>query len=219
MDQLSRWSGIVHAVLSKHSPQVKLGQVHQLLSACLGHRTYAALRSMDLETLNRAPQYVLFDEDAGLARATEIELRIAPMHWHAAVMALRPSGVTPFWLTTKSGMGNAAQITFEDTFDDRIHAIKRAMGFPDGQRAMSSYCHSDGDEVPDVLRFDVRGEVHGYNEEGRFGTPVTAVVEFPKIGCRMYGHGVLASVVTTGDSTLREPEDDGGGEVFGMSED
>ncbi|MEE9476919.1 MAG: hypothetical protein V3V71_09710, partial [Roseateles sp.] len=74
MDQFSRWSGIAHALLVKQAPKIKLGQVHQLLAACLGHRTYASLRATDLDTLNGKPHYVLFDDAAGLARAEDLGL-------------------------------------------------------------------------------------------------------------------------------------------------
>jgi hypothetical protein len=77
MDQFSRWSGIVHSLISKHTPKIKLGQVHQLLAACLGHRTYASLRATDLEILNQKPHYVLFDDGAGLARAMDFGLFVS----------------------------------------------------------------------------------------------------------------------------------------------
>lgn len=219
MDQFSRWSGVAHALLCQQSPKIKLGHVHQLLAACLGHRTYAAFRAQDMATLNQSPRYVLFDEERGLVRASELGLRIDTKLWHEATMALRPSGITPFWLTSKPGMHLAARLTFEDTFDDRIHALKRSMGFPDGHWASSSECHSPGNDLPEILRFDVSGEVHGYDENHSLAIPVAAVVEFSKIGCRIYGHGVIRSVDRSGEQRIREPEEDAEGEIFGMSED
>lgn len=220
MDQFSRWSGIAHSILSKHAPKIKLGQVHQLLAACLGHRTYASLRVSDLETLNRKPHYVLFDEDAGLARATDLRLSVTKAQWREVTMALRPSGITPFWLTTMSGMDSAAQITFEDSFDSRIYAIKHEIGFPDGHQATSAHCHSHKDEIPDFLRFDVHGEVRAYSDEASLAVPVVAVVEFPKVGRRMYGDGALISVQRLGDARIRDvDEDEYDGEFYWMSED
>ena len=135
-------------------------------------------------------------------------------------MALRPSGITSFWLTTMSGMDSAARITFEDSSDSRIHAIKREIGFPDGHRATSARCHSKEDEIPDLLRFDIHGEVRAYNEEASLEVPVLAVVQFPKVGRRMYGDGALTSLKRIGEPRPRDPdEDDYDCEVYGMSED
>ena len=220
MDQFSRWSGIAHSLLSKHTPKIKLGQVHQLLAACLGHRTYASLRVSDLETLNRKPHYVLFDEGAGLARATDLGLSLTEAQWREATMAFRPSGITPFWLTTMSGMDSAARITFEDSFDSRIHAIKREIGFPDGHQATSTHRHCKGDEIPDFLRFDVHGEVRAYNEEASLVVPVVAVVHFAKVGRRMYGDGTLVSLERLGHPRTRDlDEDEYDGDVYWLSED
>lgn len=219
MDQFSRWSGIAHALLSQQSSRVRLGQIHQLLAACLGHRTYASFRAEDHSTLNQQPHYVLFDDAAGLSRASELGLRIAPEAWKKVTLELKPSGITPFWLTTKSGMHSAARVAFEDSADDRISSIKSAMGFPDGHRATSSRCHSEDDDLPVALRFDVFGEAHGYSETESLATPVTVVVEFPRIGRRIYGDGVLVSVEQSGVTFARDPDDDNGGDVFWMSED
>lgn len=220
MDQFSRWSGVAHALLVKHVPKIKLGQVHQLLAACVGHRTYASLRAADLATLNQTrPLYVLFDEDAGLARATDLGLPVSQALWREATMALRPSGISPFWLTTISGMHRAAELTFEDTFDSRLHDMKRLAGFPDGQRATACRCHSAENDVPDSLRFDVEGEVYAFNQGESLAVPVIAIVEYPKVGRRMYGNGALASVEQHGEPRTRAPdEDDDGGEFYWMSE-
>ncbi|MDC6177107.1 hypothetical protein [Ralstonia solanacearum] len=218
MDQFSRWSGIVHALLVNHVPKIKLGQVHQLLAACLGHRTYASLRTTDLETLNRKPHYVLFDVDAGLARAAELGLAVPESRWREATVALSPSGVTSFWLTSIDGMHSAARLVFEDTFNSRAHAMKHLVGYPDGQRATSSRCHSVHDDVPDILRFDVEGEVFAYNQETSLAAPVIAIVEFPKIGRRMYGNGTLVSAEQHGEPKPRTSDDDDGGEFYWMPE-
>ena len=220
MDQFSRWSGIAHSLLSKHTPKIKLGQVHQLLAACLGHQTYASLRVADLETLNRKPHYVLFDEGAGLARATDLGLSLTEARWREATMAFRPSGITPFWLTTMSGMDSAARLTFEDSFDSRIHAIKREIGFPDGHQATSTHRHCKEDEIPDFLRFDVHGEVRAYNEESSLVVPIVAVVQFAKVGRRMYGDGALVSLERLGPPRARDlDEDEYDGDVYWLSED
>ncbi|WP_322087527.1 hypothetical protein [Burkholderia sp. BCC1999] len=218
MDQFTRWSCVAHSLLSKHVPQIKLGQVHQLLAACLGHQTYASLRKADLETLNRGPSYVLFDIDAGFVRAAALGLPLTEAHWREVKIALSRSGVTPFWLIAMASMHLAARLTFEDADDARIHAMKRAIGFPNGQLATSSRCHSPEDGVPEILRFDVDGEVHAYDDEISVAIPVIAVVEFRKIGQRMYGKGSLVSVEQNGDPRAREDEEDIF-EVFGMSED
>lgn len=218
MDQFSRWSGIAHALLVNHVPKIKLGQVHQLLAACLGYRTYASLRATDLETLNRKPHYVLFDVDAGLARAADLGLAVSEAWWREATMSLRPSGVTPFWLTSIDGMHSAAQLVFEETFNPRAHALKHLAGYPDGQRATSSRCHSAQDDVPEILRFDVEGEVFAYNQETSLAAPVIAIVEFQKVGRRMYGNGTLVSVEQNGEPKPRASEDDDGGEFYWMPE-
>ena len=218
MDQFSRWSGIAHALLVKQAPKIKLGKVHQLLAACLGHRTYASLRATDLDTLNGKPHYVLFDDAAGLARAEDLGLAVTEAQWRDVSLALRPSGITPFWLTTIGGMHNAAELVFEDTSNSRIHAIQRLVGYPDVKRATSSRCHCAEDQVPDILRIEVSGDAYAYNQETSFAVPVIAIVEFPKVGQRMYGHGTIVSVEQKGAPEPRILEDVDAGEFYWMPE-
>jgi hypothetical protein len=220
MKQFSRWSGIAHSLLSKHSPKISLGQVHQLLAACLGHRTYASLRDADLAILEDRPAYVLFDVEAGLRRSTDLDLALTADHWREATLALKPSGITPFWLTTMQGMHSAARLAFEDSGDDRIKAIKRELGFPDGHWATSSRNHFAEDEVPELLRFDVEGDIHAYTDDLPLALPVKVVVEFQRLGRRIYGKGTLVSVEKSGDArpSDREVALDGG-DLYWMSED
>lgn len=221
MDQFSRWSGIAHSLLSQHTPKIKLGQVHQLLAACLGHRTYASLRISDLDTLNRKPHYVLLDESAGFARAADLGFSLTEAQWREVMMTLNPSGVTPFWLTTMPGMDMAARLTFEHSSDPRITAIENEIGFPDGSRATSAQCHSKHDDMPEVLRFDVQGEVRAVGREAALSVPVRAVVEFPKVGRRMYADGAIVLLERLGEPRKRdlEEEDEDAGEYYWMSED
>ncbi|WIV96874.1 hypothetical protein [Kinneretia aquatilis] len=220
MKQFSRWSGIAHSVLSQHSPKIKLGQVHQLIAACLGHRTYASLRDKDLAVLDERPAYVLFDVEAGLRRSIDLDLALTEAQWHEATMALRPSGITPFWLTSMQGMHGAARLTFEDSGDDRIEAIKREIGFPDGHWVKSSRNHVAEDQLPELLRFDVDGEIQAYTDDSSLAVPVKVVVEFPKLGRRIYGKGTLVSVEKCGDARPSDREDAlDGGDFYWMSED
>lgn len=207
----------MHAHLSKHIPQIKLGQVHQILAACLGHRTYASLQFADLNALNQRPRYALFDMDAGKDRALDLRLPLTEIHWQEVTMLLSPSGVTPFWLTTVAGMHRAAQLTFEDYFDFRILQIENASDFPNTQRATSSRSHTEGDQVPSILRFDVNGEVQIYIQDALFAISVFAVVDFKKIGNRMYDEGRIVSAKQSGDPRLLTPDEaeDGCCEEYG----
>jgi len=138
MDQFSSWSGKAHALLRKHAPKIRLGHVHQLLAAFLGHQTYASLRAADLATLNRkAAHYVIFNVGAALARAKELELPVTEELWWEVISSLTPSGITPFWLIELPGMHRAAELTFEDSFDPRLRAIMDAIHSRDNPRATS----------------------------------------------------------------------------------
>jgi hypothetical protein len=212
MNQFSRWSGIAHSLLSNYSPKIKLGQVQQLLAACLGHRTYASLRGADLAILNQRPAYVLFDVEAGLRRSVDLGLALTEAQWREATMALRPSGVTSFCLTTMQGMHIAARLTFEDSGDARIHAIKRELGHPDGHWATSSRNHFAEDEVPELLRFDVEVNFQAYTDDSSLAVPVKVIVEFRRLGRQIYGKGTLVSVEKCGAARLSDREvalDDG----------
>lgn len=208
MDQFTRWSGVIHAALSKQAPQIKLGHIHQLLAACLGHRTYASFRAKDLGTLNERPQYALFNVDAGMDRALDLGLPLTETSWKGATMLIRPSGITPFWLTTITGMKHAAELTFEDSFDSKIHSIKTMLGFPNGQRATSSHCHTAENQLPNILKFDVLGEVQTYTSEVLIAIPVLTTIEFMKIGHRMYSKGTIVAARQYGEPRVLNPDDE-----------
>ena len=220
MDQFSHWSGLTHSLLSKHSPKIKLGQVHQLLAASLGHKTYASLRDRDLNVLNRRPAYVLFDEEAGFRRSIELKLSLTDTQWRDSTMSLHPSYITPFWITTMHGMDHAARLTFEDSSDPRIYTIESELGIPDGHWATSSRNHSIEGEIPQLLRFDVEGDVYAYSNDESLAVPVKVVVDFQRLGRRIYEKGVIVSIEKTGEAQLSNREDDlDGGDFYGMSED
>lgn len=208
MDQFFRWSGIAHSLLSQHFPKIKLGQVHQLLAAWLGHQTYASLRVADLATLNQKPRYFICDYDDPLVRAAKLGLPLTATQWREVVVELSPSGITPFWLTSVAGMDMAARLVFEESFDVRISSIKHANGEPNGHWATSSRCHTAEDQLPDILRFDVDGDVCAINPEASLAIPVRVVVEFSKIGERMYGEGLVVSVALQGPARTRDPDEE-----------
>jgi hypothetical protein len=208
MDQFSRWSGIAHSQLSRHFPKIKLGQVHQILAAWLGHGTYASLRTADLATLNQKPKYVICDHDAALERADELGYSMTEDQWRDIRAEVSPSGVTPFWLTTMPWMGDAARLVFEDSFDARISALKESHGNPDGHWATSDRCRTPKETLPDVLRFDVGGDACAFHKDGSFVIPVLVLVEFEKIGRRMYGPGKVVEVKQDGPARKRSPEEE-----------
>lgn len=115
-------------------------------------------------------------------------------------------------------MHSAAELVFEDTFNSPTHTMKRLAGYPDGQKATSSRCQCAADDVPDILTFEVEGELYAYNEGSSLALPVIAIVEFPKVGRRMYGHGTIASVEQRGEPMPRALEDEDAGEFYWMPE-
>lgn len=216
MEKFARWSGVVHAALPKIH-RVKLGQVHQLLAACLGHASYASFRESDLLVLNRGAHYVCFEEGAGLRRAHRLGIQLTQEQWREAWMALKPSGVSGHtWLIEPRGMDLAARLTFEGSGHPHIQAIKRAIGMGDGHWANSTRCLDETNALPEVLRFEVLGDVQASGNGVSISVPVTAECVFKRIGRRMYAAGELLSVVQHGAPREYDPEFDG--EFYGMSE-
>lgn len=217
MEKFARWSGVLYTALPKIH-RIKLGQVHQLLAACFGHASYASFREADLQVLDRGAHYVCFDEAAGLQRAHCLGIPITEPQWREAWMTLKPSGVSGgTWLIEARDMGGAARVTFEDANHPQIQAIEQAIGMGDGHWATSARCLGDIDALPELLRFEVLGNVQAFGNDVSLSVPVAAEVAFKRIGRRMYDTGELLEVVQRGEPHEYEPEFEA--DVFGMSED
>ncbi|MDG0857345.1 hypothetical protein [Roseateles puraquae] len=217
MDKFARWSGVVYTALPKVH-RVKLGQVHQLLAACFGHASYASFRDSDLQVLNQGARYVCFDEAAGLRRARCLGILITEAQWREAWMSLKPSGVSGgTWIIEAQAMELAARVTFEDASHPEIQTIKQSIGMGDGHWANSARCLDDIDAMPELLRFEVLGDVQAYGNDVSLSVPVAAELAFKRIGRRMYAAGELLDVVRRG--APREYEPDFEAEIYGMSED
>ncbi|MEO3711477.1 hypothetical protein [Roseateles flavus] len=217
MEKFARWSGVVYAALPKVH-RVKLGQVHQLLAACFGHASYASFRDADLRVLNQGACYVCFDEGAGVRRANSLGIPITQAQWREAWMALKPSGVSGHtWLIEAREMELAARLTFENADHPQIQAIKRSIGMGDGHWASSARCLDEIDALPELLRFEVLGDVQAFGNNVLLSVPVTAECVFKRIGRGMYAAGELVNVVQRGAPREYEPEFEG--ELYGMSED
>lgn len=218
MEKFARWSGIAHTVLRKSHPMVRLGQAQEILAASFGHRTYASLRSHDLDVLNQGVRYVLFDDDAALNRASSLRVQMSLDEWRAVRHALQPSGVSGgTWLTDEVSMHSAACLTFEDSSHERIDAIVRSIGTSDGHWAKTSRCHAATGTLPDELKFGVEGDVRAFNDSASLAVPVLAEVVFHRVGNRFYAAGELLAVDQSGPPQEYEP--DFIAEDYGMSED
>ena len=217
MTKFARWSGIAHAVLTQSHRKFRLGQAQEILAASFGHRTYASLRTHDLQMLNEGVRYVLFDDDAALNRASSLQVQMSPDEWRAVRDALRPSGVSGnTWLIDEVSMQTAACLTFDDSSHNQIDAIVRSIGSSDGHRAHSAQCQAVEGSLPDVLSFSVEGDVRAFGESVSLAVPVFAAVAFVRVGRRFYAEGKLLSVEQSGPP--REYEPDFIAEDYGMSD-
>lgn len=220
MEKFARWSGVAHDVLSK-SHNIKLGQVHQVLAACFGHQSYASFLEYDLAALNGGAKFVFFDGAAGLARAQGLGFTFTQERFQEMLFALKPSGITGgTWLAEPEEMLHAARLVFEDAGHPKIQEIKSAIGVGDGHHAVDAFTPLDVELIPDVLPFEVIGNVLAFNDKQSLSVPVLAKVQFRKVGRRMYAAGDLLSVEQTGQPHDYEPDDpEDGGDFFWMSED
>lgn len=218
MSKFARWSGIVRSSLSKSYPKLKLGQAQEILAAAFGHRTYASFRTQDISRLERDTKYALIDNDMALSRATSLGVPITAEAWDAAVMSLRPSGVSgETWLISEEGLHLAASIAFEDSSHAGFTEIASSIGMSDGRRARSTHCRSSDGSLPEVMYFTVHGEVRAFNSNESLAVPVVGDVVFNRVGRRFYAKGELLSVARSGEPGPYDHEDMF--EDYGMSED
>jgi hypothetical protein len=208
MTKFVRWSGIAHSILAKSHHNIKLGQAREILSAYLGHRTYASLRSHDLAVLQNQAKYVLVDPQMALDRAASLGFPLSIDDWHTVQMALKPSGVSGgSWLIEEPGMKLAATLTVEDSSDPRLRAIGSHIGMVDYNRQISASCTSLPGELPLELQFSVTGEIGVQGEDACWAFPIVSTVIFPRLGNRIYGVGKVQSVENVGQPKEYEPEE------------
>ena len=208
MTKFVRWSGIAHSILAKSHRNIKLGHAREILSAYLGHRTYASLRSHDLAVLQDQAQYVLVDSQMALERAASLGFFVAESDWLKVEMALKPSGVSgKTWLIGELSMQLAASITVEESSDLRVRAIGNHIGMVDYYRSIRANCGSPMGELPEELMFTVTGEIGVQGDDGCWAFPVVSTVVFQRVGNRFYGAGQVQSVEQVGQPTEYEPEE------------
>jgi hypothetical protein len=185
----------------------------------LGHRTYASLKVHDLDILHGTAKYAIIDTQAAIDRANNLDFPVTDEQWREVEIALRPSGISGnLWLTSMSSMHSAARLTFEDEHHPDIFSIWKPIGMADGHLATSSICHAIEGSHPEELRYTVKGELRAFNERDSLAVPVVAQVLFKRIGLRIYAMGELLSVAQEGQPQPYEPDFEGDGETYGMSE-
>lgn len=218
MTTFSRWSGVVQTALKKFYPKLKLNQAREILSAALGHRTYAALQMHDLDALANDAKYILIDQEAALERAAGLGFPVTPEQWGSVMQALTRSGVSDGrWITELAYMGSAARVVFEDASHPVLDEIAKAVGVSDGHWAGVAQRVSSAEALPQELIYEVSGKVQAFNDEASLATPVVARVMFRRVGKQMYALGKMLDVRRDGEPAAYEPNFDA--DIYGMSED
>jgi len=203
-----RWSGIVHAVLATSHPKIRLGHVHELLASAFGHRTYASFRARDLAAFEGPAKYVWPSTDAVLARAAELGLALTASQWDPVLRQLKPSGVSGgAWVLDADMMERAAVYVLGDASHPALDALAGANAMRHGQVGHDAIVIGARDsDFPERLRFAVTGEVQTGGDAGYLTYPVLVVVEFSRLGLRMYGPGTIVAARQNGALDTFEPE-------------
>ncbi|WP_138938795.1 hypothetical protein [Rubrivivax benzoatilyticus] len=190
------------------------------MAACLGHRTYASLRTLELATLNQAPGHVFLDDEAGFRRAEELCLGIPTPTWREAMTSLYESGIVQPLPKALESLATAAKLKFDRPSGGHITGIGYEVVPAGGHWRKSTSLRAVKGDLPAFLHFDADGDACEYVEGD--ATPkaaVSLVVEFKRLGRRVYDHGELVILARANDTKPYIQDDElDDGDVYGMSE-
>ena len=206
MTNFARWSGATQDVLRKFHP-IKLGQAQQVLAAGLGHPSYSSFRDLDLAVLNAGARYAFFDGAAAFVRARSLGLVYTEAQFQELLSALSRADISgEMSVVMPEAMVWAARKAFDESRDLRFDEIRKSVGAGDRHVAYDSFCPLEVEDLPDVLPYEVIGDVLALSGMQTMSIPVLAKIEFRKIGRRLYAAGDLLSLEQTGQPFPYQPD-------------
>ena len=81
MSRFKKCAKVAHAKLHTFFPQVSLGQTQQILTAALGHKSYASFLASDLSGFDEQAAYAVLVPSSAMLRALDFGIEMNRNHW------------------------------------------------------------------------------------------------------------------------------------------
>lgn len=212
MSVFSQWCRVVHHHFSLNGSKLRLGQVHEIMAAGMGHRTYASFKLHDLPRLNEAA-YALISVEAMVRRASDFCTALNPELCQDAVSDLRIRPTADEW---------AREVVVGENMEWAIRQSLQNANHPEGRElALEIDATFDGFTLlttEPVLPVDLAGNewhwrlecmAHASREQQFFDLPVHADVRFCRIGQRLLSQPVVDGLQRDGRWEEYDPANDG----------
>lgn len=210
MSVFSQWCRVAHHHFSLNRSKLRLGQVHEIMAAGMGHRTYASFKVNDLSRLNEAA-YALISVEAMVRRASDLGATLNPELCRDAVSDLRIRPVADDW---------AREIVVGENMNWAIRRSLQNANHPEGSELAleigATFDSFTALTTEPVLPFDrtgkqwhwrVRCTAHATRGEEFFDMPVHADVRFSRIGQRLLSQPVVVGLQRDGKWVEYDPSD------------
>lgn len=229
MSRFNTCAKVAHAKLRTFFPQICLGQTQQLLSAALGHKTYASFLVSDKAAFDGPAAFAVLAPELASLRALEFGIQMNRTHWSLLMDELGEKRVVGD-LELCVHLDNVywrARYDFYETADPRIDTLLRPYGAVEVFRQIvKEACqmeprHVDvGGILPASVHVTLEGEIcceFSPTDHGGVAVPVLAKYGFESVGRRLIGRPMLLSIEEHGsprDCHPYEELDDMGGMTF-----
>ncbi|MDR7307921.1 hypothetical protein [Rhodoferax saidenbachensis] len=206
MSVFSTWSHLARASLKTAGIPIPLGQVHQVLSAGLGHASFASFSLQEVDAMETA-KYAVLDTDRMQQRASEFQLQLSSAHCIDVVQAIRQkcrmNGPYPVALNTFGNLISPLVLDSAHPIKDEI--ARRLNGQPNNSLVFSFNAVTSIDASVGQWTWNVTGLVY-VASDADYQVPFNAEVVYPKLGKQLLGPGHISQFAQSGDPELLEPD-------------
>jgi hypothetical protein len=207
MSVFSNWSHTAHASLTSAGFRLPLGQVHQILSASLGHASLASFTVHDKNALPKS-RYALLDLDRMHQRAQELQQPLTEKDCTEVLLRIREtSQQNEPYVQPLNGFGYLVQTMVRDSqhpVKDEI--VQNLQGRPHDFHVFNASPYESIDAAPFVWRWKSTGMLYVACSDSHCQVPITAEVILPRLGAQLLGTGSISHFSQSGEPELYEED-------------
>ena len=206
MSVFSNWSHSVRASMASAGFRVSLGQVHQILSAGLGHASFASFKVADQVALESAA-YAVFDIEGMQRRAHAFPLQLKADHYHDMISKLDKARKS-HWpqAAPLDSFGWVVRLLIEDEpHPAKLEICKSVGGQPNNSDVVDLDMVSPIEKSPCEWKWHASGFMNVVTEFDH-RVPFKSEVIYPKLGLHLLGPGHISQYEQCGETQLYDAD-------------
>lgn len=208
MSVFSNWSHTAHVSLTAAGFRLPLGQVHQILSAGLGHASLASFAIHDKNALSKS-RYALLDLDRMHQRAHELHQPLTEKDCTEVLLKIREASQQDEpYVQPVNGFEYLVRTMVSDSQHPGMDEIAKNMqGRAYDFKVFHASPYEAIDAAPFAWRWKSTGTLYVACSDSHYQVPITADVIVPRLGTQLLGAGSISHFSQSGEPEFYDDDD------------